>query len=235
MEGVVLEPDRELLRRLRGPFPESAIDKLPRGLKRDAPKQKCRECGGYHEPAGVHLDYVGHAHVTARLLDVDPCWSWEPLALDEHGLPRLSTDDKGTPIGLWIRLTVAGMTRLGFGELPAAKGADGIKEAIGDAIRNAAMRFGVALELWARGLELSESSRVRAVRSRPPREPSLPSAAERARELALKVHGGDVDAARDFVARFLGDRWTGRLEAQTPVELDELIRELTPTSQGASA
>lgn len=88
---------------------------------------------------GQMLDFVGHAAVTDRLLSVDPEWSWEPLALGEDGLPAL---DRGN--NLWIRLTICGVTRLGVGDGKSAK------EAIGDAIRNAAMRFGVALDLWAK-------------------------------------------------------------------------------------
>lgn len=104
---------------LRRPFPAESVGQLPKG--------------------GMMLDYVGHAAVTDRLLTVDPLWSWEPLALDDHGLPAL--DRSGN---LWIRLTVCGVTRIGVGDGKSAK------EAIGDAIRNAAMRFGVALDLWAK-------------------------------------------------------------------------------------
>ena len=104
---------------LRKPFPKESIGKLPKG--------------------GVMLDYVGHAAVTDRLLTVDPEWSWEPFALDEHGLPAL--DRAGN---LWIRLTICGVTRIGVGDGKSAK------EVVGDAIRNAAMRFGVALDLWAK-------------------------------------------------------------------------------------
>jgi hypothetical protein len=88
---------------------------------------------------GTMLDYVGHAATTDRLLAVDPEWTWEPLATDDQGLPAI--DKAGN---LWIRLTVCGVTRIGVG--------DGLsmKERIGDAIRNAAMRFGVALDLWAK-------------------------------------------------------------------------------------
>lgn len=124
---------------LRQPFPPESIGKLPKPYKRESPKGQCRECGGYHGLPAVHLDYVGHAATTDRLLAVDPEWTWEPLALDEHGLPAL--DRSGN---LWIRLTVCGVTRLGVGDGSSAK------EAIGDAIRNAAMRFGVALDLWAK-------------------------------------------------------------------------------------
>lgn len=94
---------------------------------------------GHLPKAGVMLDYVGHAATTDRLLAVDPDWSWAPYALDEQGLPAL--DPEGN---LWIRLTVCGVTRPGVGDGKTQK------ERIGDAIRNAAMRFGVALDLWAK-------------------------------------------------------------------------------------
>jgi hypothetical protein len=86
----------------------------------------------------VMLDFVGHAAVTDRLLAVDPDWSWEPFAIDENGLPAYQNGC------LWIRLTICGVTRVGVGDGPDAK------QRIGDAIRNAAMRFGVALDLWSR-------------------------------------------------------------------------------------
>lgn len=108
---------------------------------------------------GVMLDFVGHAAVTDRLLTVDPQWSWEPFALDDNGLPAL--DKSGN---LWIRLTICGVTRIGVGDGKSAK------EAIGDAIRNAAMRFGVALDLWAKEnlVEFAQSTVVQ----RPTREPN---------------------------------------------------------------
>jgi hypothetical protein len=110
---------------LRVPFPAHQVQKLPKG--------------------GVLLDYVGHAALTDRLLDADPEWNWEPLAV-EDGLPKL--DEAG---GLWIRLTVCGLTRLGYGHAGGKTGGDAVKELIGDALRNAAMRFGAALDLWHKG------------------------------------------------------------------------------------
>lgn len=93
------------------------------------------------------LDYVGHAALTDRLLDADPEWNWEPLHIDpDTGLPAL--DAIG---GLWIRLTVCGVTRLGYGDAGEKKGTNAMKERIGDALRNAAMRFGAALDLWHKG------------------------------------------------------------------------------------
>ena len=143
------------LEAMRVPFPASLISKLPKPTKAqtDAVKAdfkagiKCEICGTWHHPKVVHLDYVGHAAITQRLLDVDQLWSWEPVAFDADGLPKL--DQYG---GLWIRLTVLGVTRLGYGDAVGKPfGPTAIKEAIGDAIRNACMRFGTALELWHKG------------------------------------------------------------------------------------
>jgi hypothetical protein len=133
------------LKLLRQPFPAHQISKLPKPTKKDAPKGKCQECGGWHGLPAVHLDYVGHAALTDRLLDADPNWSWEPLSIVD-GLPVL--DPFG---GMWIKLTVCGVTRLGYGHAGDKTGGDAIKEIIGDALRNAAMRFGAALDLWHKG------------------------------------------------------------------------------------
>ena len=127
---------------LRVPFRPEEVGKLPKPYKKDAQRGTCDDCGKYHGLPAMHLDFVGHGHVTKRLLDVDPEWSWEPFALDAQGLPAL--DKWGN---LWIRLTVCGVTRIGVGD-----GAS-MKVLIGDALRNAAMRFGVALDLWAHGSE----------------------------------------------------------------------------------
>jgi hypothetical protein len=131
---------------LRAPFPPNQISKLPKPIRKDAEKGRCQECGGWHGLPAVHLDYVGHAALTDRLLDADPNWTWEPLALDERGLPSL--DQNG---GMWIKLTVCGITRLGYGDAQGKTGGDAMKERIGDALRNAAMRFGAALDLWHKG------------------------------------------------------------------------------------
>lgn len=141
---------------LREPFEDRHISPLPKATKaqNECPsdqKIRCRICNGWHHPHVVHLDYVGHAAATHRLLDADPAWSWEPVAWTDEGLPRF--DDHG---GLWIKLHVCGVTRLGYGNAAKKDGAasspgDRDKEVIGDAIRNAAMRFGVALDLWHKG------------------------------------------------------------------------------------
>jgi hypothetical protein len=120
-----VQVNQEQAKKLREPFPKSAIGKLPK--------------------AGLQLDFVGHAAVTQRLLEVDAEWTWEPMGYDASGLPAF--DEHG---GLWIRLTACGVTRCGYGEPMGGDVFDRRKGAIGNAIRNAAMRFGVALDLWSK-------------------------------------------------------------------------------------
>lgn len=147
---------------LREPFLTNQISKLPKPTKAQTEEVKadykkgvrCDVCGGWHHPKVVHLDYVGHAALTDRLLDADPNWTWEPFAVGPNGLPVIDSDG-----GLWIKLTVCGMTRPGYGDAQGKVGGDAMKERIGDALRNAAMRFGAALDLWHKGdLHLEEDN-----------------------------------------------------------------------------
>jgi hypothetical protein len=145
---------------LRKPFAAEEVGKLPRVTCEDCSdkrkectrhqKAKCDVCKAWVSTQHIHIDYVGHADVTSRLLAVDPEWNWEPKAEDEHGMPVFDLDDRGSPVGMWIKLTVGGVTRLGYGSVPSGQ-SDAVKVLIGDALRNAAMRFGVALDLWAKG------------------------------------------------------------------------------------
>jgi hypothetical protein len=141
---------------LRAPFPPEEVGKLPRivcsacsksstKVCGEHAKTKCEACGNYITTRHIHLDYVGHAELTDRLLDVDPLWSWEPAAWTSEGTPAIS--QHGSNLVMWGRLTLCGVTRLGVGTAPANKD-DAHKELIGDFLRNAAMRFGVALDLW---------------------------------------------------------------------------------------
>jgi|SRR5882672_3649572 len=137
----------DALKGMRKEFEPHQISKLPKPYKKDAEKGTCKECGGYHGLPALHLEYVGHAALTDRLLDIDPLWAWEPLAFSPDGLPLRDKDG-----GMWIRLTVCGVTRLGYGDATGKTGANATKEVIGDALRNAAMRFGAALNLWHKGI-----------------------------------------------------------------------------------
>ena len=148
--------DRKLLDRLREDFKDDEIGKRPQPTRQQTDLVKkdyregvrCAACGGWHHPQVVHLDYVGHAAVTARLLEVDKVWFWEPMAVGDHGEPLLDEHKL-----LWIKLTVLGVTRIGCGDAGDKTGGNAMKERIGDAIRNAGMRFGMALDLWHKGNE----------------------------------------------------------------------------------
>jgi hypothetical protein len=105
----------------------SIVGKLPRG--------------------GITLDFVGHAEITKILIEVDPNWSWEPVAWTTDGRPAIATVN-GMAV-MWGKLTVLGQTRLGVGSARHDK-PDLDKELIGDFLRNAAMRFGISLSLWSK-------------------------------------------------------------------------------------
>jgi hypothetical protein len=181
-QSVTEHPDvaamLEGLAKLREPFPIEAVGKLPRVTCSDCSKRNCSKhqkkkcglCGAYVSTEHIHLDFVGHAEVTDRLLTVDPNWNWEPLARDidpavlaaavaagpevlkaviESSPPRFDRGADGQPIGLWIRLTICGVTRLGYGSVEP-RAFDPEKQLIGDALRNSALRFGVALDLLSK-------------------------------------------------------------------------------------
>lgn len=160
-----MDPEKQV--QLRAPFPKEVIGKLPK--------------------AGTTLDYVGHAAVTDRLLAVDPGWTWEPVAFAADGAPLVRHTGKESE--LWIRLTVCGVTRYGVGTAPS--GAFELsKQLISDALRNAAMRFGVALDLWSKE-PLPDATDA---------EPRIPEA--RAKEIAKVLNGAGADVRRDWMARF---------------------------------
>jgi hypothetical protein len=199
---------------LRKPFDKKTIGVLPKPTRKDAPKGECRECGGWHGLPAVHLDYVGHAATTDRLLAVDPEWSWEPMAVDQFGNPQ--PDAAGN---LWIRLTVCGVTRIGVGDGMS------MKERIGDAIRNAAMRFGVALDLWSKE-ELEHSDGKIGGLEADPEIPEqnfddpLPQTTDKPMTARTRAHMfalfGDLSIAEDDqlpgINRILGSAYTSRAD-----------------------
>jgi hypothetical protein len=223
---------------LRKPFPAEEVGKLPRvtcpncsDRRKDCnehKKSKCKVCDAYVSERHIHIDYVGHADVTSRLLAADPEWNWEPKAEDEHGMPAFDTDDSGNPVGLWIKLTAGGVTRLGYGSVPSGQ-PDAVKVLIGDALRNAAMRFGVALDLWAKGdradptAENATASAGKASRGRnaDPFEDATPARprqnADRGQVARPTVQAApDPDAEIDDEAQALAD------EAATCLSVNEL-------------
>jgi hypothetical protein len=162
---------RALWERLTAPFRPDEIELLPKPFK-NSTDASCQVCGGYHGLPAAHLSYVGHAGLTMRLNEVDPGWWWEPLHpdIDERALAALLQNTAGVAGtldalewlakhsppriengGIWIRLHVAGIERLGFGDADGKTGAPrDVKVMIGDAIRNAGMRMGIGTYLWSK-------------------------------------------------------------------------------------
>lgn len=206
--------DQEWAQALRRPFPDSLVGKLPR--------------------AGIQLDYVGHGAVTDRLLEVDPLWTWEPVAFDDAGLPLMERDENGNPISLWIRLTVKGVTRFGVGTCPGNQ-RDAEKVLIGDAIRNAAMRFGVALDLWIKGHAEDDEKHTAGQRSDTQRgQTSKPGQARRISATNAEALADSCAEAGLEVAEVVKLGTKGRTDDPAEVRIDEIsaVREardsLTP-------
>ena len=155
------------------PFAPNEINQIPKG--------------------GLKLDYVGHAALTKRLLETDLEWSWEPFAVGEDGLPKL--DEAG---GLWIRLTVCGITRIGYGDSGNSRGTQAVKEAIGDALRNAGMRFGAALDLWHKGdlFDLTDSRGDAPRKTEPEVSPELLALAKEAYDQIPTIE--TIEELKDF-------------------------------------
>lgn len=101
------------------------------------------------------LDYLGHAELTKILIAVDPMWNWRPLEIRD-GAPAINVNNGIAT--MWIELTVLGKTIIGVGSCKADK-EDHCKELIGDALRNASMRFGIAVNLWSKADSSSPSAK----------------------------------------------------------------------------
>ena len=95
---------------------------------------------------GINLAYVSHADITKILIEVDPSWSWQPIEW-VNGRPAINVEN-GTAT-MWGTLTLLGKSMIGVGSVRADK-QDHEKELVGDFLRNASMRFGIALSLWSK-------------------------------------------------------------------------------------
>jgi hypothetical protein len=96
---------------------------------------------------GIQLDFVGHADVTKMIIEIDPEWTWEPVAFSTDGLPAYRIENGMAHMAGW--LTIHGVRRLGIGSVAHNK-PDLLKELASDFLRNAAMRFGICLSLWTK-------------------------------------------------------------------------------------
>lgn len=96
---------------------------------------------------GMTLDFVGHADVNKALIEIDPLWTWQPVAWDDEGMPKIKVANGVAT--MWGIMTIHGKQMLGVATVQANK-PDLYKELASDFIRNAAMRFGVYLSLWTK-------------------------------------------------------------------------------------
>jgi len=225
--------EAQMLAKMRAPFPANQISKLPKETRAQIDARKndkrlmvfnCPQCGGHHHKDAVHLDYVGHAALTDRLLDVDPFWSWEPVAFNAHGLPCF--DAIG---GLWIWLIVCGHRKLGYGSADGKTGGDAVKEVIGDALRNAAMRFGAALDLWHKGdLHLdddAESEPAPKQQKSLPQQLITPEQLQQLNELIDQVGGDKAKTCAHYKIKSLNLMNTG-MYAEIMHSLNKKLKEL---------
>ena len=215
---------------LRKPFPPESVGKLPKPTAKENRKGHCGECGGWHGLPAVHLDYVGHAAVTDRLLTVDREWTWRPFAADEiAALPPQLRD-----AGLWIMLTVCGVTKPGFGDAQGKTGPNAVKEMIGDAIRNAAMRFGVRLDLWAKENLVEFEQAARAAKASEPdgeRDLLLNTSGKLARAMFAGIRNAGISDPKAFMSEVTG-RPIGSSKELTEAEARRILDHL-PDPSGA--
>lgn len=209
------------LEALRRPFAPDELELKPQQVRKgDQNRAKCLAtnrqqnvsadgayCGGYHAWS-IHLDYVGHAGIRDRLTEVDPGWSWEPVAKDQFGLPITHNG------GMWGNLTVLGITKLGYGDAAGKDGHNAIKEMIGDFIRNAAMSFGVGTYLWSKSEAAAKKKlgdaeqaldETQAAAGQPEPQPETQSApAAPDWDAELKRAWNDINLLRDLHAKARG-------------------------------
>ena len=173
------------------------------------------------------VDYVDHAHVTERLNQVIPGWTWEPMGRTDTGLPAF--DEIG---GLWILLELPDGTKVpGYGE-PGQRGHDAIKGAISDAIKNAAMRLGVALDLW-KGKPV-ERVKIDAATAKPITRPhggKQPLAGASAKQIGYaRTLISTVEEGPELAAQYLG---SGPIELASKQDISRLIEDLKTRKEAA--
>jgi hypothetical protein len=146
----------------------------------------------------------------------------------------MERDDSGHPISLWIKLTVKGCTRYGVGTCPGNQ-RDAEKVLIGDALRNAAMRFGVALDLWIKGQGEDDEQKTEGQTTNTQR--SSPGKARRistgnAEQLMERINAADLDAAE-----VISKATDGRTDLAIEVRIDEIsaVRNIITAAEEAVA
>jgi len=212
---------RQLLAEWANP-PAEMVDVLPKG--------------------GVSLKYLDHAHVTRALIECDPTWYWEPMSMDDYGQPLLVKGDQGRPVGMWIYLHVCGVRRPGYGSIeyrevrgdqsPSADNA--IKMIISDALKNAAMRFGVALNLWGKDHEEKAAPAPRKAKATPLPSP-LPETHDTKDLGKMAYEALCTDYGKDLVNGAMAIYGVARFSELTPARVQEIEASLFQRANVVSA
>lgn len=186
---------------------------------------------------GIQLDYVSHAEITKILLEIDPHWRWVPIEWKD-GRPAVHVENGIAT--MWGELTLLGQARLGVGSVRADR-ADLDKELVGDFLRNAAMRFGIALSLWSKQ-EWEENEQPRpaarpkpaaqrlAARAAEPATPQVLTDEQRA-QFVTACEKAQLDPAT--VARNAGLDWDKGLTENDLPALRNAFKELKDFKEGA--
>jgi hypothetical protein len=182
---------------------------------------------------GISLKYLGHSDTSRALTEADPFWTWEPMGVSEDGQPILQLNDQGQPVGLWAWLTVCGVRRPCYGSVMPGKG-DALKELIGDAIRNGAMRFGVAGALWSKADSAGAHEKRSKAHRKKPEGNDTNEAGKANYDGLVKMYGeAEVKAA---LATLGVKRWD-ELVDETIDKVDDLLhaKKLLADDMGATA
>jgi hypothetical protein len=214
----------EVLRNWGNP-PKELIDTLPKG--------------------GTQLQFLGHAATTRALIESDPLWNWEPVAFNEDGSPLIK--QQGSRLVLWGRLTLHGVSRVCVGTC-ANTAFEPEKELLGDLLRNGAMRFGIALNLWAKGdWDLGSPGTVEQTAPLPAAVPapvdasgpgSQPPGPDAPPDLLLVVEAARrqmTAAQKSAVREFMATNDIPSLAKATPEQLEQLADECERVLNGEPA
>ena len=169
---------------------------------------------------GVDLDFVGHAEITRILIEIDPMWNWQPAAWID-GRPAIQeTNGVAT---MWGNLTLLGKTVIGVGTANTVMTTragekfakpDYSKELIGDFLRNAAMRFGICLNLWSRQ-DREQASVSAPVRQAVATHPSNPMTIEQIEQVFTKpatvtsIGGVISDKQKGLISKLAKEKLNG--------------------------
>ena len=191
--------------------------------------------------AKAGLSYVGHAAVTNRILDADPCATWDFFPVDASGAPVFDGLN-----GIWVRMTIGGVTRSEYGAEPCTieegtpkkGGSYSRKEAMeaqviarqsamASAFNRAAMRFGVALNLWHKGGDLYQE----------PAAPPQIITPEQAQELRDELAAGGSDEGKfvSYVGRTLKIDGIDSIPVSAFADVMAIAKKATATKAAKSA